>query len=136
MRAVAAGERPRRLPVGRLAFASTAITIGLLILASAGATAPTKPVTYKRCAHQRLSARARQGTSFPVSNLRVSRITCTRAAAAVRAGHFDETPGGLLFSTRGFACSSPIGAPLPGPPRYYACTQRGQRFQFLVPGSS
>ena len=93
-------------------------------------------MTYTRCEHQHPAARARQGGSFSVSNLRVSHITCTRAAAAVRAGRFDETPGGLLFSTHGFACSSPIGAPLPGPPRYYACTQRGQRFQFLVPGSS
>jgi hypothetical protein len=123
---------------GGMRFVPMAAVAAVLVLAStASAGARTSKITYRPCRHEHLSARGGAGFSIPVTHLGVSRISCSRAAAAVRAGRFELTPGGPLFSTPGFVCSSPVGPPLPGTrPRYFRCTHRRERFEFLVPGSS
>ena len=117
--------------------ASAVAVVAVLVLAGTGsAGARTLTVTYRPCRHEHLSVRTGAGFSIPVSHLRVSRISCSHAATAVRAGRFELTPGGPLFSTPSFVCSSPVGPPPPGTkPRYFHCTH-GERFEFLVPGSS
>lgn len=64
-----------------------------------------------------------------VKSLRVNRISCTKAAAAIRAGSFAALPAGPQFSTKGFYCSSPVGPPPPGStaPRPYSCTSKSGR---------
>jgi hypothetical protein len=117
--------------------AAAAVAAALVLLSTASAGAQTATVIYRPCRHEHLSARAGAGFSIPVTHLGVSRISCSRAATAIRAGRFELTPGGPLFSTPGFFCSSPIGPPLPGTkPRYFRCTHRRERFEFLVAGSS
>jgi hypothetical protein len=75
------------------------------------------------------------GQRWVVSHLRVSQMTCSRAAAAVRAGVLDLIPAGPGFHTPGFRCSSPVGPPRPGsPPRYFSCRRAQQSFKFTVPG--
>lgn len=116
---------------------AVAVAAVLALASASSAGARTSTVTYQPCRHEHLSARGASGFSIPVTRLRVSRISCSRAAAAVRAGSFELTPGGPLFSTPGFVCSSPIGPPLPGmKPRYYRCAHRRERVEFLLAGSS
>jgi hypothetical protein len=90
-----------------------------------------------RCPHEHLSSRDSAGQTLPITGVRVHRISCASAAAAVRATTFEATPGGPLFSTPGFTCTGPIGPPLPhSKPRYYRCTRGREWFEFLVPGFS
>jgi hypothetical protein len=92
---------------------------------------------YHGCRAKHLNVSGSAAGSLNVTNLRVSRISCARAAAAVRASSYEATPAGPLFSVRGFSCRGPIGPPPPGAkPRYYHCTRRRQMFEFLVPGFS
>lgn len=120
-----------------ISVAAVAVGVALVPAASAGATAQTPAVTYRPCPHKHPSAPSAPGFSIPVTHLRVNGISCSRSAAAVRAGKFELTPGGPLFSTPGFVCNSPIGPPLPGSkPRFFKCAHRRERFEFLVPGSS
>jgi hypothetical protein len=108
----------------------------LLLISGAATGAGSHRVTYKRCRHEHLRSHG-PGFSLRVTHLRVSRITCRRAAAAVRASTFEATPAGPQFSVPGFACTGPVGPPPPGSrPRYYHCRHRRQAFEFLVPGSS
>lgn len=125
---------------------------GALILPLATATLLLSNVTtgfaltqhgiYHRCKAKDLtvrglSVRGTPETSLAVTNLRVLRISCSRAAAAVRASNYEATPGGPLFTSPGFSCVGPVGPPPPGSkPRYYRCDRRRQRFEFLVPGFS
>ena len=114
-----------------------AVAAALALPNTAGAGTPAATVTYRLCLHRHPTAPTGPGFSIGVTHLRVSQISCSRAAAAVRAGKFELTPGGPLFSTPGFACQSPIGPPPPrSKPRYFRCTHRHERFEFLVPGSS
>jgi hypothetical protein len=116
---------------------------GTLLLLGVGASfAHTQHRTYHRCKPERLSVRGVtvRGTadgSLNVTKLRVIRISCSRAAAVVRASRYEATPGGPLFTSPGFSCGGPVGPPPPGSkPRYYHCDRRRQRFEFLVPGFS
>jgi len=72
-----------------------------------------------------------------VKNLRATRISCTKAAAAIRAGSFVATPAGPQFSTKGFYCTSPVGPPPPGSSaaRLYSCTSQSgrEKLTFTVP---
>jgi hypothetical protein len=132
----------------RLKFSSTrtltllAATVTGLLLTGAASFAHTQNRVHHRCGREQLSVRGlsvrgtRQG-SLTVNNLRVIGISCSRAASALRAGSYEATPGGPLFTAPGFTCSGPVGPPPPGSkPRYYHCCRRRQRFEFLVPGFS
>ncbi len=117
-------------------------TATLLLLTGAAGFAHAQNRAYHRCRREQLSVRGlsvrgtRQG-SLAVTNLRVIRIPCSRAAAALRAGSYEATPGGPLFTSPGFSCSGPVGPPPPGSkPRYYHCERRRQQLAFLVPGFS
>jgi hypothetical protein len=124
------------------ALVLSAGTATLLLLTGAASFAHTQNRVYHRCKREQLSVRgvSVRGTaqgSLTVTNLRVIRISCSRAAAALRAGSYEATPGGPLFTSPGFSCSGPVGPPPPGSkPRYYRCDRRRQRFEFLVPGFS
>lgn len=112
--------------------AAASVSVG-----TTSAIARTPQVAYQRCRHGHLSVAGARGTSLDVTNLRVSWISCKRVAAAVRAGTFEATPAGPLFSIPGFTCGEPVGPPPPGvKPRYYHCSHGRQRFEFLVPGFS
>jgi hypothetical protein len=127
-------------PAGALTL--SAATATLLLLSVTASFAHTQHRIYHRCKREQLSVRGLsvRGTaegSLTVTNLRVIRISCSRAAAAVRASSYEATPGGPLFTSPGFSCSGPVGPPPPGSkPRYYHCDRRRQRFEFLVPGFS
>jgi hypothetical protein len=98
---------------------------------------PTQQGTYRRCRREHLSVRGTAGGSLSLTTLRVIRIPCSRAAAAVRASSYEATPAGPLFTSPGFSCSGPVGPPPPrARPRYYHCNHRRQTFEFLVPGFS
>jgi hypothetical protein len=104
---------------------------------SAPDLARTQQGAYHRCRGEHLRVRGRARGSLNVTNLRVIRISCSRAAAAVRSGSYEATPAGPLFTSTGFSCDGPIGPPLPrAKQRYYHCNHRRQMFEFLVPGFS
>jgi hypothetical protein len=123
-------------------FTLSVVTATLLLVSVTGGLALARQDAYHRCKREQLSVRGLsvRGTavgSLAVTNLRVIRMSCSRAAAAVRAGSYEATPGGPLFSSPGFGCSGPVGPPPPGAKqRYYHCDHRRQRFEFLVPGFS
>jgi hypothetical protein len=99
--------------------------------------ARTQRVAYHRCRGERLSVRGTARGSLNITNLRVIGISCSRAAATVRASSYEATPAGPLFSSPGFSCSGPVGPPPPrAKPRYYHCSHRRRMFEFLVPGFS
>jgi len=132
--------RSKFSPMGALML--SAATATLLLLSATASFAHTPQRSYHRCKREQLSVHGLsvRGTaegSLSVTNLRVIRISCSRAAAAVRASSYEATPGGPLFTSPGFTCSGPVGPPPPGSkPRYYRCERRRQRFEFLVPGFS
>jgi hypothetical protein len=64
-----------------------------------------------------------------VRHLQASRLTCAKAIKAIKRGKFALTPGGPLFSTRGFKCDSPVGPPVDGP-RFTVCARHGHKFRF------
>lgn len=122
-------------PGGRRRIASVGTVVAAAFLALS--TAPAEGAQFKGCPHKHLSSRDSTGQTLPVTSLRVDRISCASAASAVRASRFEATPGGPLFSTRGFICTGPIGPPPPhSKPRYYCCTRGREEFEFLVPGFS
>jgi hypothetical protein len=116
----------------------TVATATLLLLVSApGGFALTRQGTYQRCKREHLSVRGTAGGSLAVTGLRVIKMSCSRAAGAVRASTYEATPGGPPFTPPRFSCSGPVGPPPPGAkPRYYHCDERRHRFEFLVPGFS
>jgi hypothetical protein len=124
------------------ALALSAATVTVLLLIGAASFAHTQNRVYQHCKRERLNVRgvSVRGTaqgSLTVTNLGVISISCSRAAAALRAGSYEATPGGPLFTAPGFTCSGPVGPPPPGSkPRYYRCERRRQRFEFLAPGFS
>jgi hypothetical protein len=124
------------------ALALSAATVTVLLLTGAASIAHPQNRVYHRCKREHLNVRgvSVRGTaqgSLTVTNLRVIGIACSRAAAALRGGSYEATPGGPLFTARGFTCSGPVGPPPPGSkPRYYHCDRRRQRFEFLAPGFS
>jgi hypothetical protein len=132
--------RPKPSTVGALTLSAAAAT--LLLVSVTASSALTQRRSYHPCKAEQLAVRGLsvRGTpdgSLAVTNLRVIRISCSRAAAAVRASSYEATPGGPLFTSPGFSCSGPVGPPPPGSkPRYYQCRRRRQRFEFLVPGFS
>jgi hypothetical protein len=114
-------------------------SLGAIVAAASIAlsAAPAEGARSKRCPREHLSSRDSTGQTLPVTSLRVHRISCASAAAAVRASTFEATPGGPLFSTSGFTCTGPVGPPPPhSEPRYYRCTRGREWFEFLVPGFS
>jgi hypothetical protein len=127
----------QRLP-GGLDRLGRAVKINLV---SSAAQAPdlarTRQSAYHRCRGEHLSVRGTAGGSLKITSLGVSRISCSRAAAAVRASRYEATPGGPLFTSPRFSCGGPEGPRLRGTvPRYYHCHRRRQAFEFLVPGFS
>jgi hypothetical protein len=119
---------------GRRTAGLGAIVVAAILVFSA---APAAGARFNRCPHEHLSSRDSTGQTLPVTNLRVHRISCASATAAVRASTFEATPGGPLFSTAGFICTGPVGPPPPhSTPRYYRCTRGREWFEFLVPGFS
>jgi hypothetical protein len=99
--------------------------------------ARTRPGAYHRCRGEHLSVRGTAGGSLNITRFRVTRISCSHAAAAVRASRYEATPGGPRFRSPGFSCSGPAGPRLQGArPRYYHCHRRRHAFEFLVPGFS
>jgi hypothetical protein len=112
-------------------------TVTLLLISPPVGFARSPQGAYVRCKREHLSARGITGGSLTVTSLRVIRISCARAAVAVRASRYEATPGGPLFTSPGFSCGGPVGLPPPGAkPRYYHCEHRRQSFEFLVPGFS
>jgi hypothetical protein len=117
-------------------------TATVLLVSAPGGFALTRQATYHRCKREQLSVRGLsvRGTpagSLAVTSLRVIRMSCSRAAAAVRASSYEATPGGPLVTSPRFSCSGPVGPPPPGAkPRYYHCDHRRHGFEFLVPGFS
>jgi hypothetical protein len=67
-----------------------------------------------------------------VRNLQVSKLTCPKAEKAIRRGRFEQTPGGEIFSTRGFGCESSVGPPRE-PPSFTLCSRRHHAFRFYGP---
>jgi hypothetical protein len=121
----------------RSVIALSAATAALLLVSVSAAVARTHHDIYHPCRHEHLSVRGTAGGSLKVTNLRVSRMSCSRAAAAVRASRYEATPGGPLFTSPGFSCSGPVGPPPPGAkPRYYHCVHGRETFEFLMPGFS
>jgi hypothetical protein len=124
------------------ALALPLATATLFLISATASFAVTQHGVYHRCkakdlAVRGLSVRGTPEASLAVTNLRVIRISCSRAAAAVRASSYEATPGGPLFTSPGFSCVGPVGPPPPGSkPRYYQCDRRRQRFEFLTPGFS
>ena len=99
--------------------------------------ARTRQRAFHRCRGEHLRVRGTAGGSLNITNLRVSRISCSRAAVAVRASSYEPTPGGPLFTSPRFRCGGPVGPRLRGTrPRYYHCHRWRQAFEFLVPGFS
>jgi len=127
----------QRVP-GGLDDLGRVVKINLVPLAGpAPDLARTQQGAYHRCRGEHLSVHGTAGGSLNVTNLRVIRISCSRAAAAVRASSYEATPAGPLFASSGFSCSGPVGPPLPrAKPRYYHCNHRREMFEFLVPGFS
>ncbi len=127
----------QRVPAG-LDMLGRVVKINLLAPAlTAPALAQTQDTTYHRCRREHLTVRGTAGGSLNLTNLRVIRISCSRAAAAVRASNYEATPAGPLFTSPRFRCSGPVGPPPPGArPRYYHCNHRRKMFEFLVPGFS
>lgn len=117
----------------RTASVGTAVAAAILALSAA----PAEAAQFKRCPHEHLSSRDSAGQTLPISRVQVKRISCARAAAAVRASTFEAAPGGPLFSTPGFICTGPVGPPPPhSKPRYYRCARGPKQFEFLIPGFS
>ena len=121
--------------IGGRRIASVAAVTAAVVVALG--SAPAQGAQLKRCPDKHLVSRDATGQMLPITGLRVHRISCARAAAAVRASTFEATPGGPMFSTPGFSCTGPVGPPRPhSKPRYYRCTRAGEEFRFLVPGFS
>jgi hypothetical protein len=87
-----------------------------------GRAQPTRRSAWMRC----------HGHPRRVRNVQVSELPCLKAKKAIRRGKFEVTPGGLLFSTRGFRCESPVGAPH-DEPRFTLCRKRHRAFRFYGP---
>ena len=64
--------------------------------------ARTRQRAYHRCRGEHLRVRGTAGGFLNITNLRVSRISCSRAAVAVRASSYEPTPGGPLFTSPRF----------------------------------
>jgi hypothetical protein len=132
----------RVFSMGRKFSPAAAVTLSvatatLLLVSAPGGFALPREGTYLRCRREYLTVRGMAGGSLAVTSLRVIRISCSRAAVAVRASRFEVTPGGPLFTSPRFSCGGPVGLPPPGAkPRYYHCEHRRQSFEFLVPGFS
>jgi hypothetical protein len=117
-------------------MASTLALAAMLAWPTAGSAGRADVFAPCRNVHPRARTQP-PGQLFAVSHLRVSGMSCARAAAAVRAGVFDLVPAGPSFHTPGFRCRSPVGPPLPGTPtRLFSCRRSQQRFTFTVPGFS
>ncbi len=126
-------EQTTRIGSRRTASVGTVVAAAILALSAV----PAEGAQFKSCPNEHLSSRDPAGQTLPVTSLRVNRISCASAATAVRASTFEATPGGPLFSTRGFICTGPIGPPPPhSKPRDYSCTRGREKFEFLVPGFS
>ncbi len=126
-------EQTSRAGRRRIASVGTVVAAAILALSAA----PAEGAKFNDCPNAHLSSRDSTGQTLPLTSLRVNRISCASAATAVRASTFEATPGGPLFSTRGFICTGPIGPPPPhSKPRYYRCTRGREEFEFLVPGFS
>jgi hypothetical protein len=116
---------------------AVALILTVLLCASPAGAADQQRPHYAQCRHQHLSVSGTGGGSLVATHLRVVHISCAHAAAAIKAGSYEATPGGPLFSIPGFTCIDPIGPPPPGSkPRYYRCRNGIRRFEFLVPGFS
>ena len=104
----------QRVP-GRLDRLGRVVKINLVALAGpAPDLTRTQQAAYHRCRGEHLIVRGTAGGSLNVTNLRVIEISCSRAAAAVRAGSYEATPAGPLFTSPRFSCSGPVGPPPPG----------------------
>ncbi len=126
-------EQTSRCDRRRIASVGTVIAAAILALSAA----PAEGAQFKGCPNGHLSSPDSTGQTLPVTSLRVNRISCATAATALRASTFQATPGGPLFSTRGFICTGPVGPPPPhSKPRFYRCTRGREAFEFLVPGFS
>jgi hypothetical protein len=119
------------------------ITLVVVSLVAAAATAVShastqSPPAYTLCknAHPIARFRSPYSESLTVAKLSVHEISCPHAAVAVRAGSLDPTPGGLIFKTVGFSCSSPIGPPIPAtrPLRAFTCTRGAGSIRFTLRG--
>jgi hypothetical protein len=114
-----------------------ALLLTLLVSSTAADSAAGQRPRYTPCRHEHLTISGGAGGSLPASHLRVIGISCADAAEAVSSGTYEATPAGPLFSTAGFACTSPVGPPPPGAkPRSYRCRSGERKFEFLVPGFS
>ena len=134
----AQSKRASRAVLGGQALRfAIAVTAALLLSTAISAAARTPQARYHRCRGGHVGVRGAAGGSLSVTSLGVIRMSCARAAAAVRASRYEATPGGPLFTSPGFSCRGPVGPPPPGAkPRYYQCDRARQRFEFVVPGFS
>ena len=116
-------------------LASTLALVAMLAAPIAGNTRIADVFVPCRNVHPKARTQP-PGQLWAVAHLRVSRMTCARAAAAVRAGVFDLVPAGPQFHTPGFRCRSPVGPPHPGAPqRLFSCERQPHRFTFTRPGT-
>jgi len=74
--------------------------VATVLASPAGAAAPGPITFWSRC------SLAVKVASVDVSPVAVLHLTCAQANHAIRRGSVLLTPGGPIFSTRGYACSS------------------------------
>lgn len=110
------------------AVAALIFALGALV----GAEMASGARRYRACPNAHPGATTHAGSPLYISHLRVSRMSCARATAAVRAGAFALTPAGPLFHTTGFSCTSPIGPPLNSRPHYFHCQHAARAFEFTL----
>jgi hypothetical protein len=108
------------------------VAVGAQALAAGTTAVARTAVAFRPCRAHDLNV-----GGLPVTNLRVSGLPCNGAIAVLQAGTYARTPGGPVFSIRGFRCQGPVGPRPPGEkPRFYTCIRPGHSFEFLVPGFS
>lgn len=117
--------------------------VGLISAAGVGATAATatggkpgaQPAFWARCS---LSIRL---SGVEVSPVEVLHVSCARAKHAIQRAHVLLSPGGPIFSTRGYACRSTNILPRVDPspiqlPAAEFCRQGSHRVAFVWDYSS
>ena len=127
-------DKARRL----LIFPAAGLALAAAILFGSGAAtavgskppAPRAPAFWTRCSlHVTVPG-------FEISPVEVLHTTCGAARKVIERGHILDTPGGPIFSTRGYACSSKAILPPVDPspaslPAAEFCRRGSRRLSFV-----
>ena len=127
-------DKARRLlifPEAGLALAA-ALSFGSGAATAVGSKppAPRAPAFWTRCSlHVTVPG-------FEISPVEVLHTTCGAARKVIERGHILDTPGGPIFSTRGYACSSKAILPPVDPspaslPAAEFCRRGSRRLSFV-----